>query len=317
MTQILKLSHRTDRTVLDSKTIPKFKVLANRRDIRRTTVNRIFRMLDAGKHFESELIVSRRDKELRILDGNHRFEAVKKYLKHNPDAGVEVEISLFEELDDEAERKLYSQHNSAAKQSTADVLKQYWDVLNIQKQMNSTDFPVKVSHKTSINHIALNKLLWPYLTRNSEVYTGDSRINAFALIDVIREWNGRGNTLTGEGQKTYSHLKDFTTCYTDAFGEFSKQNYFWNSAIFSPLFRVWWENRDDFTNKEMTKRFKRLTTEKGSVVVESWKSMGASTSVCVTAIKEFLDVMNTGFNRKKLFIYGLDKRGDRARIYGR
>ena len=60
--------------------------LVNPRQIRKTQVNSIVRSLKQGEHFDSPLVVNVNNgtKTVRVLDGGHRAEALKKYFELFP-----------------------------------------------------------------------------------------------------------------------------------------------------------------------------------------------------------------------------------------
>ena len=72
--------------------------LPNQRHIRDSQVNSIFRCLKQGRHFDSMFVVNVNNgkRKIRVIDGGHRTEALKKYFDIN--VTMEMLLNKYEEL---------------------------------------------------------------------------------------------------------------------------------------------------------------------------------------------------------------------------
>ena len=102
---INKISAKYQRLILDRASWPRtFTKLANRRDTRTAVVSRLHRLLEDGSHFETPLVANRLNGTYRLLDGNHRGEAIERYFANHPERKVEVVVFYYENLNPDEEK---------------------------------------------------------------------------------------------------------------------------------------------------------------------------------------------------------------------
>ncbi|MAG92007.1 hypothetical protein CMO83_05000, partial [Candidatus Woesearchaeota archaeon] len=101
--QVLRVGYITQKYQITDGDIRsgKFEILTNRRNIAKSTVNSIFDGLINNKHFDSSFVVNKDNGKFRLIDGNHRYEAIVKYLAANPENRVEVTLHVYKELDED------------------------------------------------------------------------------------------------------------------------------------------------------------------------------------------------------------------------
>lgn len=244
---ISRIGYKTTKVVVTKANLGDFFILMNRRDIRWGKVKSMVTELRAGNHFEVPWLTNLCNNKHRLIDGNHRYEAVKAYIEAFPDRKVEVTLHYYEDLSTQEEREEYTKWNKGTKQNTNDFVKQYWSAIPIIKLMQ-TSFPCKISHVWSGNAIEFSLLTKPHLARNAENYQGTFSGSAEEFIIEVKKLG------TGD----YQLLKSFMSEFIQAFGVPSRQNMHYKPLNFAVLYKLWYDNRKVITFVDMQKVFARL-----------------------------------------------------------
>ena len=101
-----KLKTKQTRLILGKRDISIFEKLPNRRDLRKSTIKKLRLLLEQGNHFDTPLMANRKEGRFRLLDGNHRLEAIELYLTKHPNREVEISLFYYEGLGLEEEREI-------------------------------------------------------------------------------------------------------------------------------------------------------------------------------------------------------------------
>lgn len=106
-------------------------------------VTKLFKALKEQGHFDQPFVVNKKGKEFILIDGNHRFEAYKKWIEEdNSNNGIQ-DFYIYDNLTPEEEVSVYTKWNSGKKQSSNDFvyLQQDWiPMLKLKDRL-----PVKIS----------------------------------------------------------------------------------------------------------------------------------------------------------------------------
>ena len=99
----INIQFRTKRTEITNQNIEKtFETLENKRKINEENVKRITEELEHGKLEDCNFVVNqkttRENQKYRLLDGNHRYEALKRFLAAHPTYKVEILLTIYENL---------------------------------------------------------------------------------------------------------------------------------------------------------------------------------------------------------------------------
>jgi hypothetical protein len=257
-----------------------FVLLSNRRDIRGGVVNKLARLLKSGGHFESPFVTNRiNDHKERLIDGNHRYEAIKQVIDENPNFKVEVIIVYYEDLNPQEERQLYTTWNSGTKQNTNDFVKQYWTTIPIVKLMNREGFAYPVRHIWSKKAIEFKTLVGGYLTKNDATFIGGYQGSAF---DFIIESQSLG---ANDCKVIDAFLKE----YIAVFGNPDKKSIHYRQAVFYSLFRIWLENKGSKNPALIATALRRV---RNHPVVVRYANLGGTRENCVTCARELLEIIN-------------------------
>ena len=111
-------------------TLRKLEEMKNRRRIVRSHVNRLLKVLRDGGSFDAPIVVNRLNGTYRLIDGNHRTEAIKLWIKENPENQTRVLLIKYEGLSDKEERDVFRRWNSGRKQSSDDFVQMHGEVCN-------------------------------------------------------------------------------------------------------------------------------------------------------------------------------------------
>jgi len=286
MKGVLRLPYVTKKTYLTYADVKennngKFEVLTNRRKILPSIVNTLTKNLVNDVHFDTPFTVNLRNGTYRLLDGNHRWEACKRFLIATQTAKVQITLHIYEDLTDEQERQVYTKWSKGRKQSTNDVVKQYENEVPILAKLKQK-FPCKVSIYGGANAISFYKLVQSYFSSRMDKYQGDGFGTAF---DFVAKAQGLG---TGDLQLMTAFMTDFLA----AFGPI-KNNRFLRTTPFSAIMRIWMDNRKNIPYTTMQLMFKRkLLNDKRADDLGSLS--GRSSSVYVR--DQYILLLNQGRN---------------------
>jgi len=266
--------------------------LENRRRLRMGTVREIYEQLCNKQHFDSKLCVNKRNGVHRLIDGNHRWEALKRYLKEHPNDTVDIEISEYNNLTDEEEKEVYAKVNKGNKQNTNDVVKQYEDELKVfntfKKGWQSgggvhTQFPVPVTAYPTPQSITFYRIVGSYLAAvKAKNWNGGYMGTPWDFIEECKK-------LTVEDVKV---MAAFTSDFLQAFGPV-KGNTWLKSTPFTALMKIWYDNRN--ISQPVMIKFLKTKIANDKICKDSSSQGGAGATV--SAHMHYLKVLNAGRQR--------------------
>lgn len=258
-------------------------------------------LIEKGEHFDSPLVCNWREDKQKwiIIDGNHRFEAIKEALTKNPDFSVEVWVAEYKNLstkDEETirenERNIYTTWNSGTPESAIDYLQQHF--------------------KTIPNGKFMLKLL-PVSVYGSELLLPISRLFG-SYVNAKKQ--GRFNGAYGNGGKSLvkdmisiemSDIKVIRAFYLDMcyiFGDYRKGMLFYKSNALSVLMRIWYDNRS-IPRDTFLRLFKTTFSER----VMEWENMLRSNGREATNLFYRSAIATLNSKSKHHFISDMDKSG--------
>ena len=285
---VVKPSAKVEKVVLSKDNVKNFVKLSNRRDIRGTTVRRLLGILNRGGHFETPLMVNRITDKFRLVDGNHRHEAIEEYLRQHPEGKVECWTFIYDNLNVQQEREMFTKWNSGMKQTTNDFVKQYWTTMPITKSFKTDWFAYPVMHIWTANAIEFKTLLVGYMARFSPDFQGGFQGSAFDFIEAVKEL----------GEKDAKIINAFLKEYIEIFGRPSKQNMHYRQAAFYAMFRIWLDNAPNKNPEQMRAAFQRV---KGCYTVVNYFKLGGTRENVKMCAKQLLAHIN-GSKKNNLFV---------------
>lgn len=254
--EIRKKEYEIREYTVDSKNINEFEILANRRQICGPHVKSMHQAIIDGKNPIGVLIVNIRNGKMRLIDGNHRIESVKRFFNHresHKDIKIECVLKVYKDLTDEEEREVYSLEAKRRNESYEDRLTMYKDSITFLKLLNDplNIFPCKVAIYQARESLKFRTVLSAFATmkdnqdggKYSPVYLGKEEIVSFA------------QSLNYED---FVLFKEFMKFFIEIYGKVGEENIFTRSQFFMPLFDIYSKNREHIESPNFNERFRRI-----------------------------------------------------------
>jgi hypothetical protein len=273
---------------IDSATINQFVVLANRRDIRQGKVRQLVRLLKDGKHFESAFVVNIVDEQHRLIDGNHRIEAIRKFIADHPGRKVRVAMHVYRDLSPKEELEMYTTWNLGTKQTTNDFIKLHWDEVPQFKRLQvEKGFPVSIAPTWSGKAVEAKLLLNAFFAKDALPYSGPSMVNGQTFI-------AKAKLISEEDIAT---LHAAVTDIVAVFGQPDSKSPYYRPAVLQPVLDIWFRNYTKHTSEQLRKKLGRLI---GNFRVLDYANQSGTMQTCIFARKDYLTLMNGSAVRNPL-----------------
>lgn len=247
MTEI-KISYVMKKETIDNSNISKFFINErDRRRVREGKVKEIVSSLQDGKHFSAPFVINEINGKWRLIDGNHRLEAIKIHLKSNKEFSIVIWMAVYRDLSPENEREVYHEWNIGTPQTATDFLKAYFNTIPLGNEMlkrlpasiygDKDKLPIKLLIGSQINVKRRKKFEGGY-SRGKEETIDDFREVTLEDIDSV-----------------FQFCKFMEQC----FGKYHKDGntQFYQSTPLSAFYRIWYDNQH-IDNEKMVKSFIRV-----------------------------------------------------------
>ena len=254
MSETIKKGYEIETIVVTKENINKFEVMEHRRQIGEYHVRNILAALGTGKNSMGVIIVNRKQNRIRLIDGNHRIEALRRFLNRRSQEKTKVEITLkvYRNLNDEEERKVYTIEATRRNESHEDRLNMYKDTIMFWKLVSNPlkDFPCEVTIYGSKKSIRLRVLLNALYSTESSPEKGYNPIylKKNNLVEFAQEMNFEDFRL----------MKEFMTFFKDTFGRVEHSNIHIKTQFFMPLFDIYIRNRQQKDSRTFQERFRKV-----------------------------------------------------------
>lgn len=218
-----------------------------RRKLKITTIKNITKQFDRNnkleRHFSSPFVVNEENNKYNLIDGNHRYEAIKEKINKEEDFNIFVWCAVYKDLTRDEELIVYKMWNGGAKESATDFLKLHWEKVPL-RDLILKELPVSIY--ISENKLAVKTLIGSYFSAKQDVFRGGYGANGPKMVEDFIE-------LTHEDIKI---IKAFYKDYSEAFGEVAKGNKWYCTTPITVLFRIWYDNKNSISRDKMVKEFK-------------------------------------------------------------
>ncbi|HSU72921.1 MAG TPA: hypothetical protein VLJ21_03675 [Candidatus Binatia bacterium] len=265
--------------------------LPNARKLSQGVVNELFERLIDGHTIVQPFVVNEVGGKWRLLDGNHRMEAIRKYLAANPTHRVEINIVKYDNLGEQEEKDVFTEWNLGRKQSTNDVVRQYWKDIPLAKHFEKLDkegkLVVGVAPYPGNTTVAFYRAVGAYLAATKPTFAGGYIGDPWHFIDEAMELDA------GDAHKIAAFLSDFVA----AFGPW-KNNLWSKTTPFAALMKIWYDNYEHFPPNRIQHWWnKRLYNDASARDMSQRSGMGA----CKYAYGHYLRLLNEGNRAKEIF----------------
>ena len=290
--KVRKANYEMKKFVITSDNIDKFRILEGRRQISENHVKRIHGALLNGNNPVGTLIVNQRNNEIRLIDGNHRIEALKRYFTYKKlyaKIKVECMLKIYHGLSDEEERQVYADEAIRKNETAEDRLNMFKDTLVFWKLINDrlNLFPCRVNIYPAKEGIRFRVILDALLTvkTTSDIGYYPKYLAKDDLIDFC-------NDLT---HNDYLLIKEFISFFISVFGDINSDNVFAKRHYFMPLFDIYTRNREQKNLNNFKQRFHRVF---GKPELMMYVNLGGREAQ--TRIRSLmLEFMNFNFSRNQ------------------
>lgn len=214
------------------------------RDFRDTHISSIRNSLLKGNHFSEPITVNEIGK-YRIINGNHRMEAIRQILHYYPDFSMEVRLTCYKNLSVEKELEIYDIVNKVKPENALDVIKAHCINCEFLKCVEKQGFPIRILFrnrgKKDRNSLPITTIIMPYILRNGKKFVGATTL----AVDKINE-------LTEED---YERVRNFFTFYKSVFGDITKENLYSHTSLIVVMAKIYYNNvgidigKDQLVNK--------------------------------------------------------------------
>lgn len=311
--EYIKPRHRKVIYEIDKKTIKNFHLLVEeRRQLRIGKVKSILASLEKGIHFESDIVVNKINGDYRVIDGNHRIEAISELLKREPETRVKVYLAKYENLSlyqekkiriekiRDEERRIYSVWNKGTPENATDYLQQYFKIIPCGEEMlRKLPATIYSTDKT----MSLKLLVGSHVTAKAQkkfeggyANGGEKTVEDFKAVE--------------SGDITI--MKAFCDDMEEIFGKFYKQSPYYRTTVISSFYRIWYDNKKQMPRQKFIDVFKAVFLDKWAEVNEL--SAHGGRSATQTFYRLSLDRLNS--YRKKLYFLSdkdvLEKQEDKS-----
>jgi hypothetical protein len=228
----IDIKYITQKVLVDKASFGRFYFLKDeRRMIRPNHVRRIMKGLKQGTHFETNLTVNEKDGKWRVIDGNHRLEAIREMIKSNPDFNIIVWVDVYRDMTREQERQVYHIRNLGEKETGTDFLQIYFKTIPTGKEMLKK-LPASVNG--SENKMKLKDLVGNHIeSKRGITFTGGYNGSRRKMIEEFKELN------SGDVDVILAWYKDMK----EIFGDYVKRSPYYRSTPLQVFYRIWYDNR--------------------------------------------------------------------------
>ena len=253
--KLIKKEYVVKDFILNKETINKIEITKNRRQIKERMVRKLHGVLIKGGNPIKTLMVNEKNNMYRLIDGNHRIEALKRfyaYKQENQKKSFECELRIYKNLPIEEENKNYSEEADRVNQTHEDLLCVYKDEITFWKitQDKLNEFPCIVSIYPSVKSLKFRTILDSLATVMSEQNNG-----------YVPRYLGKKELIDFAKNLRYENLLDvakFIRVFQKTFGEVGKGNSFTRSQGFLPLFDIYFKNFRHEKENIISEKFSRI-----------------------------------------------------------
>lgn len=218
-----------EKFLVTTNTLKKFKQPEYRRHIRSGAVARLYSELLEDNTFKSPLHINEVDGIWRVIDGNHRIDAITMFLARFPESAIEIPIAIHVGLSIEEERELFDELAMTVTQTKSDLIKIHFDELEILKKIDDR-FPVKTSIYSKSDALSYLILVNTWLDKDKDQLMIRDRAR---LVDSIKGFNN-----------DYSEMKKFFTRYSELFGLPSATSPYYKTGTLWLIMSLYFRNRE-------------------------------------------------------------------------
>lgn len=250
----LKNNFRIEEFLINPESIKNFEIMENRRQIGEGQVRKIHGTITSKKNPLGVLIVNEINGKWRLIDGNHRLEAVKRFYTKESNKNVKIQcvLRIYKNLSKEEERQVYSDEAKRRNESHEDRLNMYKEIISFWKltQDNLNKFPCLISIYPSTKGLRFRTILDSLATVKTEQRNGyvPRYLGKEDLIEFAKDLN----------YEDFTKTKDFIILFQEIFGDVGKENIYCRRQGFLPIFDIYIKNIENIDRNKLKKRMEEI-----------------------------------------------------------
>ena len=254
------------------------------REFRMQHINKIRIALIKGEHPSENITVNAINSKNRIINGNHRMQAIRDVISEFPKFRIELTFTIYNKLKREDEIIIYEKVNNTKKESGLDKLKAHLVGTEIYELLMNR-FPFKPlfrgQSRSDRNSLSAGTILASYVARNDKAIASGN-------VQIIKK-------ATQLDEDDFDRIAKFCRFFKRVCGEPSRDNLYSSYNIFGVIAKIYYTTVGiDMTEDEYEVRLKRLMQRNTSDLM----------------------MYNKGVHRQKeLYMYMLDKLKRRKELF--
>lgn len=275
---------------VDKQNVSQFCMLEERRMLRDSHISTIHGSLIEGKNPLGTLIVNKIEDKFYLIDGNHRIEAVKRFLSReskSSEVKIKCTLRIYHNLNHAEMLEVYDNETMRINQTYEDKLQLHIDEITFYKLLRD-NFPCNVSIYPVKNSLRLRTILNAmFASNNSSVGSYlPFKLNRKNLVDFAK------SLLYDD----YVFFKDFVNFFIEVYGEISQDNIFSRSQYFMPLYDIYKKNLEIISSDhdQAIARFQRILGKSDLLIYNKI----ASRESAIILRKRMLEYMNYKITKK-------------------
>ncbi len=280
----ISIPYKSISYVINVNTIKLFKDYETRRIPRKAVVGRLKQQLMEGIHFQSPIVVNKSNGDYKIIDGHHRIDAIRNFFdfsKTNRQKNIEVNLAVYDNLEEEEEKKMYHLWNIGTPETADDLLKFHENEMEFLKLLRRDDFPCDITFYGTKKSLKFRTILYTLKTiRVSTDSFNPQNIHKESVVEFA-------NSLL---YQDYLDLRQFLFFFKKVFGDIEGGNIFIKKSLFIPVADIYYKNKDNFPEKTLMSLFKSISG-KQQIMTDA---LLQGKEAILLARKHMLEYMNVG-----------------------
>jgi len=254
-------------------------IIVNPRRQRPKQVLSIYRELMQGKFFDACLVINRVNGNIRVIDGQHRISAMKKYFQENSKTKIGTFMAVYNNLTRDEERQVYTRWNSATRQNTHDFINSHKEVITMYKRFIK-ELPCTIYG--SKNKMRLKNIADGYFSAKEKVFPGGVTYTNYDFVQELQK-------LTDADMDT---LIDTFNIYYSSFNPYDHTDFVnleaFKTTPFVALFTIIHQNKSRLGRDYIIKKMQNLSP----AIISTHNVSGRK--YCINAYISFKAVLNNG-----------------------
>lgn len=225
------------------------------REFRESHITKIRNAMLRGEHPSENLTINQEGRRMRIINGNHRTEAIRRIINDYSDFTIEMTLTIYYNLTKEEEIAIYEKVNNVKAETGLDRLKAHitgTELMDILEKKLPFRVVFRQPQKTERNVMSAGTVILAYMNRSSISGGGGTKI---AIQNL-------GNLTDND----YDRIIEYAKFFKRVFGEPGKDNMYSSYNIYSVVAKLYYslagvDIKEDDLENELKKVMMRNTGE--------------------------------------------------------